>query len=741
VRVCLGRLVGLSLLILPVAAASSASAAPVQGYWLEPQAAQPDEQALRQALSHAGATAPTAQSLLQVSAANPGTVVSGLAQLHAGLLLIEGGRTAEGLAALRHPDVARTALQDYAFRGIAQALEAAGNLGGAGESHLAAAAAAPAGPLACSSLFAGADALGRAGRFDPALQALNKAFANCAGQEPRALLALATLHERRGDLKAAAEAYDRLDSDYPASPEDRDGERRLRLLQSHLPPATPEAQTARTLKKATAIFDAGHVREAIAAFRALRLARPKGLDVDLLHLRLGRALMALERWREARVELTAIPVTSPQIAEAAYALAKIDAHVSSRPDAYEAVATGFAGTQWGEEALFSLANFYQKDARDAEALPYYRRLLDGYPDGRYAERAAWRVAWGDYRAGHYAEAAQVLERAARLRTTTLATPGFLYWAGRAHFEMGEAERARALLEETRQRFKHSYHGLRAQEVLGRLPVAAPAVATAMAFEQPSPPAPDLPGPELARVQQLMLIDRLDEAREELSSIPPTRTAYATIAWIDARRGRLLPARISMKRAYPEWIGEAGDALPDEVWRIMYPMNFASTLVQKSVAEGVDPALVAALICQESTFDPAAHSPAGARGLMQVIPKTGRTLAHELGLRLFKPQSLYDPNVSLSFGIRYLKGMIERFGGHVERALAAYNAGPHRVDAWTAGQPEIGAEEFIESIPFTETRLYVMTILANREQYRRLYSLPAPPPAGMATAASAGGGGR
>ena len=117
------------------------------------------------------------------------------------------------------------------------------------------------------------------------------------------------------------------------------------------------------------------------------------------------------------------------------------------------------------------------------------------------------------------------------------------------------------------------------------------------------------------------------------------------------------------------------------------------------------------------------SRAGARGLTQVIPPTARTLARSLGMR-YRTSALHEPSVSLEMGTRYLRQMLDRFGGREERALAAYNAGPHRVEAWTAARPEIDAEEFIESIPFTETRNYVMVLLASRQHYRRLYALSA-----------------
>jgi soluble lytic murein transglycosylase len=117
----------------------------------------------------------------------------------------------------------------------------------------------------------------------------------------------------------------------------------------------------------------------------------------------------------------------------------------------------------------------------------------------------------------------------------------------------------------------------------------------------------------------------------------------------------------------------------------------------------------------------------------VIPATGRKLAHELRVP-FRRAALHDPETSLAFGTRYLRQILSRYEGQVERVLAAYNAGPHRVATWTEVSPGLSAEEFIESIPFTETRFYVMVVLANREQYRRLYGFervpgPTPLPAG------------
>jgi soluble lytic murein transglycosylase len=187
----------------------------------------------------------------------------------------------------------------------------------------------------------------------------------------------------------------------------------------------------------------------------------------------------------------------------------------------------------------------------------------------------------------------------------------------------------------------------------------------------------------------------------------------------------------MKRAYPEWVGEAGDRLPREVWQVLFPIRYEQELLAEAREDGLDPALVAALILQESSYQADARSRAGARGLMQVMPATGRRIARAKGVR-FKRPALNDPETSLDFGTHYLRQMSERYAGAVEKVLAAYNAGPHRVDAWTALRGAQTAEEFIETIPFTETRGYVMIVLANREQYRRLYGLTHGPAAPVVT---------
>jgi len=434
-------------------------------------------------------------------------------------------------------------------------------------------------------------------------------------------------------------------------------------------------------------------------------------EAPTYRVRLGRALLANDNEKEGLAQLKAVPAGSPAAAEAAYYIARQQARRAKRPDAYATVVASFPGTPWAEEALTDQAHFYQKDARDDEALPYFRKLVEEYPQGKYVDPATWRVAWGDRRHGHHAAAAERLEKAVATRPRSGYTAGFIYWAGRSRRDMGEEEKARAHFTEAVRRYKHAYHGLRAQEALG----------SALPEARPPDPGEAISDPERTRIRQLLLINRLAEALDETRALPATPQAEATRAWILSRQGQRRPAINAMRRGYPGYLGAGGEELPDPLWRIMYPILFEARLREEAAEVGLDPALVAALIWQESTFDAEAVSGAGARGLMQIMPPTGRELAKNLGLK-YRIDMLHDPDRGLELGTRYLKRMIDGFGGRIDKALAAYNAGPNRVASWTRARPGQGAEEFIESIPFQETRNYVMTILANREHYRRIYGL-------------------
>ena len=176
----------------------------------------------------------------------------------------------------------------------------------------------------------------------------------------------------------------------------------------------------------------------------------------------------------------------------------------------------------------------------------------------------------------------------------------------------------------------------------------------------------------------------------------------------------------MKRYGFGYLNIPVDAAPRAFWESLYPMPWEQDLRSRAQPHGLDPYLVAGLIRQESEYDHAAVSRAGAIGLMQVMPSTGRDIFRQLGLAGFSPAKLRDPDISLRLGTYHLKEVVDRFNGSLELALAAYNAGAKRADEWITWGDFQEPAEFVETIPFTETRGYVQSVLRNRDMYRRLY---------------------
>jgi soluble lytic murein transglycosylase len=198
-------------------------------------------------------------------------------------------------------------------------------------------------------------------------------------------------------------------------------------------------------------------------------------------------------------------------------------------------------------------------------------------------------------------------------------------------------------------------------------------------------------------------------REALGN--PTRmiaTAHALAGTDQASRSIALGRRA---------IDEIGHS--PENYRLYFPVLERETLISSSKENGLDPVLVAALIRQESNFNPLATSPAGARGLMQLMPAVGKAIADTKGIGPWDPDLLYQPATNIKLGTAHLSGLAHRYA-EVVKVLAAYNAGESRVEKWSSKVGAADPEVFTERIPFVETRDYVRTIVRNRAYYQALY---------------------
>jgi soluble lytic murein transglycosylase len=242
----------------------------------------------------------------------------------------------------------------------------------------------------------------------------------------------------------------------------------------------------------------------------------------------------------------------------------------------------------------------------------------------------------------------------------------------------------------------------------------------------APPVPQLEesfpvdSPHLAKARLLANAGLNEYIAQEIAADPDSSSWSALAeAQIYASYGENFRGLRLMKRALPSAGTATIQSIPLAYWRILFPEPYWQTIKAESAKNNLDPYLVAALIRQESEFNPSAISPANAYGLMQLLPAVGKSMAHQEGLEHFQTFQLFDPATNLRLGTRYLRKTLDKFGGVTEYALAAYDAGDERVHNWQAAGPYQGIDEFVESIPFTETREYVESILRNLETYKAI----------------------
>ena len=188
----------------------------------------------------------------------------------------------------------------------------------------------------------------------------------------------------------------------------------------------------------------------------------------------------------------------------------------------------------------------------------------------------------------------------------------------------------------------------------------------------------------------------------------------------AAQGDYIGAISALRRAFPDYNNRPFGSLPEEVWETLFPLRHWGIISEQAAKAKIDPNLVLGLIRQESAFNENARSKANARGLMQILPSTGRKLARQARITRYNSKKLFQAETNIILGTRYFAFFLQQYG-KPELALAAYNAGDSRVKRWLKEWGDLDMAEFVEQIPFAETRGYVKQVLSNRARYDVLTS--------------------
>jgi soluble lytic murein transglycosylase len=516
---------------------------------------------------------------------------------------------------------------------------------------------------------------------------------------------------------------------FPLSSEAKTAEAILATLRAKLGAQYPRVAVEQQLARADALFDRNRCGEARPEYAAALPRISVGAVRDRVELRIARCRI---RAGAPVTVLTTLKVATPEVdAERLYVLSqtyRARRQQAAMLEAVEKLAATYPDSPWTEQAFFDTGNSYWVELERTKAAAWYHRAASRFPSGRNAVVAHWRVAWTAYLERPAEAAAKFEEHLTRYRSTPYAENA-LYWLGRLAEREGSLPRARAFYAKAFERFTQTYYGRQASarlRAIGPAPAEnvallalIPAASAVPPLDDTIPPAAE---PYRRRAQALLALGLEPYAEQEL------RTAHALTRaprlLLEAAQAAHQASRYGVgigiaRRVDPHLDSRRVAEAPAEIWRAVYPLPFQQSIESTAGRKGLDPMLVAGLIRQESTFLPDAISRAGAVGLMQLMPSTGRELARRERLP-YSRHRLFEPEYNLRLGITHLAELLASYG-NIEKALAAYNAGPHRVTKWTASGDYSEPAEFVESIPFTETREYVQIVMRNAEVYRRVYS--------------------
>ncbi len=376
--------------------------------------------------------------------------------------------------------------------------------------------------------------------------------------------------------------------------------------------------------------------------------------------------------------------------------------------------------KWAARARYLLARVHEDDGDFPRAARLYQKVVSHSPQARQAPLAQFHLAWLRFRTKDYARGHRGFSKVSAAHPEHWLASSATYWAAAAAEKAGRRKRAIAGYRACVRQYRHRYYGQQALRALRRLARAGhrdarkplpPGRAGYREWTRP-PPRSD------ARLRAADLLSSMGfhkYAAREYGRLGPSPYFRYRAARVLSKAGENQRAIVLLSNHFWDAVRSGGSDLPRAFWKMVYPLA-----VRRREPGGANIYLVNALIRAESAFDPRAISPAGARGLMQIMPATGRRLARKHNIPLASANDLFHPGINARLGARHLGALIREFGGALVPAIASYNAGRGAVKRWWKAGRRKPTEIFIEEIPYRETRNYVKRVLGYYREYRRIY---------------------
>lgn len=552
--------------------------------------------------------------------------------------------------------------------------------------------------------------------------------------QPDGDFALALAYEALGEKPQAALTYEKVFYEFPNTDLAAQSSAAMDRLRLSLGKDFPTASPRQELDRCQKWLDARQYLKARQEYSSLE-NRLEGPDREAAKVGIGKSDFLLGDTSRAFHYLQDLHVTDPAVdAERLYYLAEASRKLGDQAEMTDAVRRlGELAPQspWRLKALISAGNQYLVWNQPAEATPLFKAAAETFSDDNAASYAHWKVAWDAY-LNNKADRTTLLREQIERYPDDSRSGAALYFLGRVAEADAKYGEARAYYERLDAQFPHYFYAVLARRQLrDKVIEAEPDDASVMWLQDVDwPEHRDLSATEpnaaterrIGRARLLTNAGLPDLADAELrfgAKDPHEQPQLLALESAQSSDSAFRALRV-MKSFSGDYLALPIDKAPVKFWQMLFPLPYKDELFVNARERGLDPFDVAALIRQESEFNPGAKSPANARGLMQIEPSTGRMLGRQQGM-VVSASSLFNPVVSLRLGTEYLSQQLGNWGGDWFRTLAAYDAGPNRVRQWLAGANYREPVEFLESIPFNETREYVQAVLRNADMYRELYA--------------------
>lgn len=533
----------------------------------------------------------------------------------------------------------------------------------------------------------------------------------------------AQAREASGDANQAYSLYQQLRVSYPHSrwtAPARKEQARLRERFPDLfgfPTAQSLAEEADRLAREQAYGEAAEFYKKLLSdaadpeFRLRLLVKLAGLYLD--QRRRDEAIPLLEQIARDYPETAEAPKATYQIGQILW-----NRHDNAQAIEYfKRVIERYPTSPYVDRAQYASADIYEFFGDKDKAIQLYSELPKRFPRSQVRDDATWRLAWLYYRSGELPSAFSAFgDLAGRSGDNSLRTPA-LYWQARTAEKSGDLESAKKLLRQIAGGGEESYYQALSLRALERMaaPIEEPKAGKVSNGTETDPPLNPEFSFHLTRARELtaMSLNRLAAAElDEANRYSRKQVRLRSLLMHEYFRAQAYSRSLTVANQLPASNGERN------LYR--FPLAYWETIQQKAQERDLDPYLILALIRQESLFDAQARSPAFALGLMQLLPSTAARVAKHMGLEPPSNEKLFEPEVNLTLGTQYLKDLLLRYSNDWFKAIAAYNAGEAAVDRWGKEIVTDDIEEFVERIPYVETRGYVKLVMRNHRIYKKLY---------------------